>query len=98
MASVTTFSAGEIPVPEVASFYSLDNILLFIYFFLNCIWLKKHAVPPADRPYVWTMSVSTLDGFLSFKDPEAHGPSQVAMAHIKDSGSIAGMFRFLFLK
>eukprot|EP00026_Physarum_polycephalum_P013972 Phypoly_transcript_14435.p1 GENE.Phypoly_transcript_14435~~Phypoly_transcript_14435.p1 ORF type:complete len:287 (+),score=40.09 Phypoly_transcript_14435:97-957(+) len=71
--SFSVFSAGVIPIPEIQSFYSLDNI-----------------TPPQEkRPYAWTMSVSTLDGYISFKDPGADGPKEVAMAHIKDSGSIS---------
>jgi len=72
-ASVSVFSAGVIPLPEIQSFYSLDNISL----------------PQEKRPYTWTMSVSTLDGYLSFKETEAEGAKEIALAHIKDSGSIA---------
>jgi len=35
------------------------------------------------------MSVSTLDGFLSFKDEQAQGASEIALAHIKESGSLS---------
>jgi len=42
---------------------------------------------PEDRPYTWTMSVSTLDGYIGFKDPDSEGPSEIALAHIPKSGS-----------
>jgi len=70
---VSLFSAGVIPIPEIQSFYSLDNVTM----------------PQAKRPYAWTMSVSTLDGYISFKEPGADGAKEIALAHIKDSGSIA---------
>jgi hypothetical protein len=50
-------------------------------------------MPAENRPYTWTMSVSTLDGYISFKDPGADGAKEIALAHIKDSGSIAGIKR-----
>lgn len=28
---------------------------------------------PENRPYAWSMTVSTLDGKISFKDPDAEG-------------------------
>jgi len=44
---------------------------------------------PETRPYAWTMSVSSLDGLLSFREPGALGAHEIAMAHIKDSGSLS---------
>jgi len=42
---------------------------------------------PDDRPYAWTMSVTTLDGYLSFKDPDSEGAKEIALAHLQNSGS-----------
>jgi len=70
--TLTTFQEAVIPISELVSFYSLDNI-----------------PNPLNRPYTWTMSVSTLDGFISFKDPHANGATEVALAHVKNSGSLS---------
>lgn len=45
----------------------------------------------AGRLYSWSMSVSTLDGFISFREPQASEATEIAMAHVKGSGSGSGI-------
>jgi len=47
----------------------------------------ENIVVPESKPYTWTMTVSTLDGYISFKDLEAEGAKEISLGHINGSGS-----------
>eukprot|EP01111_Echinosteliopsis_oligospora_P006032 TRINITY_DN1998_c0_g1_i2.p1 TRINITY_DN1998_c0_g1~~TRINITY_DN1998_c0_g1_i2.p1 ORF type:complete len:295 (-),score=62.88 TRINITY_DN1998_c0_g1_i2:612-1496(-) len=47
-----------------------------------------------EKPYAWSMSVTTVDGFLSFKEDGCSTAKEVAMSHVPGSGSLSD-WRFL---
>jgi len=47
----------------------------------------QHVKVPQDRPYTWTMTVSSLDGIIEFKEKDSEGGKYIAMGHIPGSGS-----------
>eukprot|EP01121_Diplochlamys_sp_Union-15-3_P020382 TRINITY_DN7940_c0_g1_i1.p1 TRINITY_DN7940_c0_g1~~TRINITY_DN7940_c0_g1_i1.p1 ORF type:complete len:319 (-),score=57.47 TRINITY_DN7940_c0_g1_i1:101-1021(-) len=44
---------------------------------------------PADRPYTWTNTVSSLDNVISFKEIGKEESNEIALSHIKGSGSVS---------
>eukprot|EP01120_Amphizonella_sp_Union-15-10_P002674 TRINITY_DN1297_c0_g1_i4.p1 TRINITY_DN1297_c0_g1~~TRINITY_DN1297_c0_g1_i4.p1 ORF type:complete len:311 (-),score=43.23 TRINITY_DN1297_c0_g1_i4:83-1015(-) len=42
---------------------------------------------PENRPYIWTNTVQSLDGVISFWEKEQSEASEIAMAHIPNSGA-----------
>lgn len=60
-----------IPINEILDFYSTD-----------CI--EVHSL---NRPYSWSMSVSSLDGIISWKEVNCIGPEEISLKHIPNSGS-----------
>eukprot|EP00929_Paragymnodinium_shiwhaense_P083239 TRINITY_DN44282_c0_g1_i1.p1 TRINITY_DN44282_c0_g1~~TRINITY_DN44282_c0_g1_i1.p1 ORF type:complete len:383 (-),score=64.90 TRINITY_DN44282_c0_g1_i1:37-1185(-) len=63
---VTYFSQGHMPARELEELYSIDEA----------------AVDRLERrPYVYSMSVSTLDGRVAFQEAGSAGSKEVAMAH-----------------
>jgi len=76
MAQVVVFKEETIPIADIETFYDVKND-------------SSVNVPVGGRPYTWSMSVSTLDGLISFREPQATSAIEVAMAHVKHSGSMA---------
>mmetsp|Transcript_20631 Transcript_20631/g.33976 ORF Transcript_20631/g.33976 Transcript_20631/m.33976 type:complete len:288 (+) Transcript_20631:71-934(+) len=70
--------------PRVSEFSSADVPLDEITAFYSLV--GSHV--PNDRPYAWSMTVSSLDGVIAFLE-ENSSPQQVALSHIRDSGGAA---------
>ena len=68
------FSNGLVPLREAREFFSISSDTILEL--------------PKDRPYVWSNAVVSMDGRTSFLE-DVNSAKSVALAHIKDSGSIS---------
>jgi hypothetical protein len=64
-----------IPLKEILEFYTLDEIL------------NSNIIEKLDKPYVWSMSVSSIDGITSFQEKGETSSKEIALDNIENSGS-----------
>ncbi|KAL6058953.1 hypothetical protein QOT17_011328 [Balamuthia mandrillaris] len=67
------FSKEEVPLGEVLEFYALPPE-------------REDESVPSDRPYTWSMAVSSVDGVTTFGE-NPNSTKEIAMCHVPASGS-----------
>jgi hypothetical protein len=66
---VSEFTLPQIPVEEISAFYTLNGSI----------------TPSEQRPYAWSNSLTSIDGFLHLKDPQTE-ISHLGLAHVEGIG------------
>jgi len=88
MNNIHTFSSPSIPIPEVLLLSIIKNdshqqITKFLQI------EKDYSSQLSHRPYISSNYIASIDGIISFKEEGEIASKEIALGHIKDSGSEA---------